>query len=145
MTKNNLPQAPLFNRANIATLLLILLAFNAAIRGVHRNVFFHWDKIPAAEAARQENRLQGIKMYLPKRGIVGFVQDPALPFIEKVRRYYLTQYTLVPLIILESDELDLIVANFEKETDLKKWVREKPFAVIKDLNNGVALLKRENQ
>lgn len=129
-------------RAKIATLLLIVLAFNAGIRSIQKNTFFHREKIPLDEATRQENRLQGLKRHLPQRGIVGFVQEASLPLIAKTKKYYLTQYTLVPLVVVESDQPDLIIANFSEDAVLKKWLQGKPFSVLENLNNGVALLKR---
>lgn len=125
--------------------LLLLLGFNSGIRLFIRTVLVDPQKTGVYAPTLQENRLKGLKNSLPARGVVGFVQDDSAQNVEKLRELFLTQYALVPLIVTKEEGHDLIIANFRTDIDLKKWLEQRPFIVLKDLKNGIALLRKETK
>lgn len=132
---------------NLRTILpvffLILLAFNSGIRLFVRTVLTGHPEID--RPTFQENRLKGLKESLPERAILGFVQEDSTQHVEKLREFFLTQYALVPLIITKGEGHDLIVANFKTDVDLKRWLEQRSFLVLKDLKNGVALIQKKTR
>lgn len=89
-----------------------------------RESFVHYGSVD--DVTRWENRLAGLKSRIPPNaGTVGYLSaDPQL--IE----FYLTQYTLIPLVLQRGAAYDWIIANYpgktiqvvlQKQLDLEKY------------------------
>lgn len=128
------------NRKEIATLLLLLLAFNCGIRLLKKSIFLDRSEVPLNKIDLQEKRLKGLKENLPPRGLVGFVNDTSQDPIEKLREHYVTQYLLTPLIVVDSKDQKLLIAYFKEDVQLNQWLQEETFVILKNFKNGVALL-----
>lgn len=131
-------------RRDIALILLILLAFNSGVRLLKNGL----DRSPEAlfsHSLHQEGRLKNLRSLLPPRGLVGFAQDTSLENVEKLREFYLTQYALAPLILVQNGEETMEVANFKDDLSLKRWLAGKNFGVLKDDGNGVAILQKRGK
>jgi hypothetical protein len=104
-------------------LLLVLVYVGAStVRWLQRGA--EWPARPAKdEISAYEHRFQELRSVLPARGVVGYLGDPeptqATPdqanaaALLHFRRYLLAQYTLAPLLLIESSEPELVIGNFE--------------------------------
>lgn len=132
-----------FRREDIATLLLVLLAFNCGLRLLKQSVFFDLKEMPISVVTFQENRLKGLIEVLPRQGVIGFAHDQTLEETERLQELFLTQYIFAPLIITEDKDEKQMIAYFKDDVQLNQWLKNKSFIILKDLKNGVALLQRE--
>jgi hypothetical protein len=61
---------------------------------------------------------------------------------ESVRRYYLTQYSLAPVVVAPDANRELVVANFSSASAIVRLAGAQGLTVEKNFGNGVALLRR---
>ena len=77
-------------------------------------------------------------------GTVGYLSDIA-PEQESVRKYYLTQYFLAPVVVAPDTKRELVVANFESPSAIAALASANGLTVQRDFQNGVALLRRKGR
>lgn len=90
-----------------------------------------------------EKRFHELKEILPARGIVGYVTDKAGDPADKVKAFFLTRYTLAPLVVIRNKKHQLIVGNFSDPIFNKEIYDKDGFITIKNFGNGVVLFRRE--
>jgi hypothetical protein len=130
----------------ITTGLLMLFALVSAARLVLRAVnqpHGGVDEITAYEA-----RFRGLQGTQPPHARLGYLSDtlPARagegdPGRLAFKRYLLAQYALLPVILRSGPDGELVLGNFDSLAD----TRHRPpqgFQVVRDLGNGVMLLRR---
>jgi hypothetical protein len=88
-----------------------------------------------------EQRFAELRTVLPPRGIVGYLSDTS-GSKESVRRYYLTQYSLAPVVVAPDANRELVVANFSSASAIVRLAGAQGLTVEKNFGNGVALLRR---
>jgi hypothetical protein len=88
-----------------------------------------------------ERRFAALRSLLPPRGIVGYLSDTS-GSKESVRRYYLTQYSLAPVVVAPDSNREQVVANFSSSSAIAALADTRGLTVEKDFGNGVALLRR---
>ena len=136
------------SRSGVALLLILLYAGVSAARWVHRAA-----ARPAASAQDEisayESRFRQLRSALPARGVVGYLGHPeptgATPrdsnaaALLHFRRYLLAQYSLAPVLLIESTDHELIVGNFYPES-----LPPAPpgFRLVRDFGDGVVLFRR---
>ncbi len=87
-------------------------------------------------------RFDGIKETLPERAVVGYFSDEAPKDTpEYGKGFFLTQYSLVPVIVIDSTDRDLVIGNLKNSSELS-LCEERGFTVLKDFGGGVVLLKK---
>ena len=83
-------------------------------------------------AARSDQRFAVLKPSLPQRGVIGYIGKPgALARGD----YYRAEYALAPLVVDDSPNHSLVLANFPDEPLLAP----PNLQLVKDFGNGVAL------
>jgi len=96
---------------------------------------------------KNEERFQQVRKLLPKRGVVGYITDltpPSVSADEYGRQYYITQYTLSPIIIVADSKMPLVIGNYCKQ--LESLLLSHPYLILlHDFGDGVALLANRNQ
>jgi hypothetical protein len=101
------------------------------------------------EVSRHEARLQAVKPALPGHGLVGYVSDepaeasdPASAAArQSFKRYLLTQYALVPIVLSRGPDGDLVVGDFTPSAP--GGVAAPPgFVMVQDFGGGVVLFRR---
>ncbi|MBI3795855.1 MAG: glycosyltransferase family 39 protein [Deltaproteobacteria bacterium] len=91
-----------------------------------------------SEVARQVKRLERPRRKVPAQATVGYLSDQP----DNLRYYYLTQYALAPVVVLQTPEVELVVGNF-LTTDTQTVLRQYPqFSLYEDFGDGVLLLSR---
>ena len=88
-----------------------------------------------------EQRFAALRTVLPPRGIVGYLSDTG-GNQDSLRRYYLTQYSLAPVVVAPDANRELVIANFSSPSTIARLADEHGLSVERDFGNGVALLKR---
>lgn len=135
-------------RAGMALLLVLLYAGASTIRWLQRAA--EW---PASEGQDEitayERRFDELRSELPPHGVVGYLGHPeptgATPqeanaaALLHFRRYLLAQYTLAPVLLIESTDPELIVGNFYPGT-----LPPVPagLQIVKDFGGGLVLFRR---
>ena len=90
-----------------------------------------------------EQRFAELRTLLPPRGVIGYLSDTS-GSQASVRRYYLTQYSLVPLVVAPDSDHERVVANFSSASAIAGLANAHGLTVEKDFGNGVALLRRRS-
>ena len=93
-------------RTNFDTLARACVLLGAI--GAVRIVYVHFVRedprgLPAAHAARIEDRYRALKAALPARGRVVYLSDAPLDGEEGARRYVQALYSLAPLVLMKDD------------------------------------------
>ncbi len=123
-------------RAKSAVLpVLVLLGYLVLAQGVLVNhVRLLLPKRHRAAGVRYEMRFQALRPLLPDRGIVGYASD-------RGREDFLrAQYVLAPLVLDQAGHHALIVANFSRDRARPDTINGRPYRILANLHNGVALL-----
>lgn len=87
------------------------------------------------------------KTLLPPHGMVGYISDKdpgdaiTAPF--GLAMYYLTQYTLAPVIVTATTQPEFIVGNFENENLIPGVAADYHLTLVKNFGNGVVLLQHQ--
>jgi len=95
------------------------------------------------ELSLYDSSFADIKKNMPGRGMIGYMADPDRYFA--LKKYYQTQYVLAPLILARDTSRDLIVCNFSDRNKFYEFVRKNNLAILNDLKNQVALVKKNNR
>jgi len=88
-------------------------------------------------ALRSEKRFAALRAQLPARGVIGYVGESENRGTED---YYLTQYSLAPLVIERSPNHPLVIASFPNSQP----VFPQNLELVRDFGNGVLLLSNKD-
>lgn len=96
-----------------------------------------------------EQRYAELRKLLPSRGVIGYVTDKKPEEIfysfRTLKEYYLTQYALSPVIVVNSQEPKIIVSNFTASSSMAKFLNDRRFMLLKNFGDGVALFERRSK
>lgn len=100
------------------------------------------------EVSRNEARFQALRAALPGHGVVGYISDlgattdPASSEArQSFKRYLLTQYALVPHVVVRNVDAGLVVGDFSASAPDGR-VTPAGFVMVKDFGEGVVLYRR---
>jgi hypothetical protein len=91
-----------------------------------------------------ERRFGALRESLPARGVVGYLSDEQ-EVNEATKKYYLTQYTLAPLIVVRDADRELVVGDFTHGGEGAPETVADRLRLVKDFGDGVALYAREER
>jgi hypothetical protein len=135
-------------RSGMALLLVLLYAGVSTVRWARRAAAW-----PAASAQDEitayESRFRVLRSALPSRGVVGYLghpeptsatpQDSNAAALLHFRRYLLAQYSLAPVLLIESTDHELIVGNFYPGSSPPA---PPGFRLFRDFGDGLVLFRR---
>lgn len=128
----------------IGILLLVTFSLLASIRLFTHAVNFRGVVIGNDDISCYENLFSELKKMLSGEKVVGYITDKAPEEIfadaDATAEYYLTQYAISPIIIDIRKRNGFIVGNFHTNW-LTNNAKDKKLLLIKDLGNGIMLLK----
>jgi hypothetical protein len=136
-------------RMQVGLLLISLFVGLAALQAL-RTAYATYRTIERPdEVSRHEARLQVLKPVLPGHGLVGYVSDepaqnsdPASAAArQSFKRYLLTQYALVPIVLSRGPDGDLVVGDFTGSAP-DGVVVPPGFVMAQDFGGGLALFRR---
>lgn len=128
-------------RIRIAVALILIYAGASTLHWLDRAA--EWPARSAQdEISAYQRRLEVLRPALPARGVVGYLGDPeptGAGALQHFRRYLLAQYSLAPVLLIESAEPDLVVGNF-----LPGATPAPPagFQLVRDFGDGLVLFRR---
>jgi hypothetical protein len=125
-------------RQTIAALIFILCSLLSSGRVLRdARTPAHAKKGAIDISQRSDERFATVKMSLPQRGVIGYIGEPgALARGD----YYLAEYALVPLVVNDSPNHPLVLANFP-DAPLPAPAH---MQLMEDFGNGVALFANKD-
>lgn len=142
-------------RARYGAGLLALIAFFGVSRVICRT---GPEAPPTLDAQVQSytDRYAALKDLLPLRGTVGYLSEgPGPPASEnqapdeteayQARWFMLTQYALAPVVVVRDPNRPLVVCNVQDPTRVSQVCQRPGLVLVRDLGNGIALLRRAQQ
>jgi hypothetical protein len=130
---------------------LALVLFYALVSGAA------WLKLAASATGRAapdeistyERRFQEVRAALPAQGVVGYLgrtdtagRSPAereTSSLRDFKHYLLAQYSLAPVVLIESTEPDFVLGNFDPE---RTPSTPAGFRIERDFGSGLVLFRR---
>lgn len=100
---------------------------------------------PVDETFRYEQQILLLRTFLPKTDRVGYLSDvaPVDPVLnaQTVKKYYLTQYALAPIVVRSGTKDEFIIGCF---SDPKlAAIQTTGLTVVKDFGDGLVLLRKK--
>jgi len=134
-------------RFKFALVALIVLAAWISDVGLLHRAAAELPKLTDAELIRRyAERLAGVKATLSPTSTVGYLSDreprDAVTDPYGVALYYITQYTLAPVVVSLSLEPPLVIGNFEQPAAAAEAAGAHQLTVVKNFGNGVFLFRR---
>jgi hypothetical protein len=88
-------------------------------------------------------RFEPLRRVLPAHATVGYEADSedALTDRQEVRRFYLTQYALAPVIVVAGVDRGLVVGNY-RDPGTCRICKSKDFMLAGDFGDGLMLFRR---
>jgi hypothetical protein len=98
--------------------------------------------VPSFGVEAFEKRFEALHQALPPHSVLGYVSDnPAADEVTSQGEFYLTQYTLAPVIIKPSTVEPLEVANFHIGKPSDDLLKAKFLVDVKDYGNDVHIYR----
>jgi len=91
---------------------------------------------------KYEERFESLLSMLPRGEKIDYITDPPGVFDKGIyeQRQRLANYLLAPY-LMNGDKY--VISDFHRPTNLNKVAKERDLIIVKDLETGVALFKRE--
>jgi hypothetical protein len=91
-------------------------------------------------------RFERLCRLLPAHATIGYEADSQNPLEDRqeVRRFYLTQYALAPVIVVAGTSREFVVANY-RDPDRCRVCKSPDFALVADLGEGLMLFRRTSR
>jgi hypothetical protein len=135
-------------RTRLALLVVFLYVGASTVRWLHRG-FQRPPQMAQDEISTYERRFAELRKALPPHGVVGYLGHPEPTGINPreanaaallhFRRYLLAQYTLAPLVLIESTEPEFVVGNFDPGFEIPERTG---LRLARDYGDGLVLLRR---
>ena len=94
-----------------------------------------WAQLPAVD-----NRLEPARRFfegVPAGSTVGYFRDPHDP-----KRYQLTQFALVPIVVIEGQDHQFLLVDFDSNDQLHRWLAEQELKSATIFGPGLALVEK---
>ena len=110
----NFPRIGYATRVKVGMLLLLIAT------GLINNLFYarvlRSSSSPLGQdyVSPADERFAQLKTDLPARGVVGYISDET-DVNERTKKYYMAQYALAPLIVVNNTSQPLVIGDFNKE------------------------------
>jgi hypothetical protein len=133
----NFPRIGYATRVKLGVLLLLVLT------ALLNNLFFVRLTRSASSPFGQDyvspadERFASLKTDLPAHGVVGYTSDET-DVNERTKKYYLAQYALAPLIVVNNTDQTLVIGDFNKEEAAVIG----NLVLLKRFENGVVLFRQ---
>src|SRR5262245_66461974 len=127
--------------AGVYLLALVTLASSASL--ARRAAIIGKDRAGGDEVSVLLRRLEPLRPSLPSHGTVGYEADAPDPLAarEDVRRFYLTQYAVAPIIVVAGVDRDLVIGDYRKP-DPCRVCKSREFTLAADFGDGLMLFRR---
>jgi len=128
----------------IAAALALVSAWAAGGRNDLRTSYWAWLKrLKPSAVAQTEQRLRPAGAVLPRHGVVGYLSDEDSYTTPGMRRYYLTQYALAPLVVSRSTRKEFVLGNFREPSKAAELARQNGLSLERDFGDGLMIFRRK--
>lgn len=134
-------------RVRAAAALVLMFAVGSCAQWIGKAVW-NLEAVRAEdEVSAYERRLAPLRTHLPRHAVVGYLSDPepeGLPRAqsrEHYRKFLLTRYSLVPVLVVRTTTPELVVGNFDDPSHADQAERLGLEAVSR-FDGGVVLFRR---
>jgi len=142
-------------RATAGLLLLVVLTGYAVMNLLWQSIRLYPVTQETDPVTIHEARIAQLRPLLPSSGAVGYVTtvenreifaaEKTFTNVEFLAQYVLTQYTLAPLIVLNSPDLPLVVGNFIDGPPAPGFLEKNGLVPLRDLGDGLILYRKERK
>jgi hypothetical protein len=89
-------------------------------------------------------RFEALRKALPTHATVGYETDSAdlLQDRAEVKRFYLAQYALAPVIVAADVDHDLVIGNYRDPSSNCRICRSTNFVLLSDFGDGLMLFRK---
>ena len=96
------------------------------------------------EISRYEARFWLLRSALPPKGVVGYLSDPWPPPFDGdwLKGFFLTQYALAPLVVVDSISPALVIGNF-RSVGPERNAADPTLVLVRDFGDGILLLRHQ--
>ncbi|MFQ5666425.1 MAG: hypothetical protein ACE5I7_08330 [Candidatus Binatia bacterium] len=134
-------------RACAAVGLLAAFALFSAARTLrHAAPVLLRGRLPADRITMNEGRFAALRTALAGHGVVGYLSplppDKLASSVQGIAQFYLTQYALAPVIVVNDPTQRFVVANFFGRAAPPARVHRPHLVTVHDFGGGVILLER---
>ncbi len=126
-------------KIKIVVALAILIALQSNVTNCIKEIKFYRKTRGVDEVTEYDRRFGRLKGMLPSHGVVGYVTDKKFD----AKAFYLTQYVLSPLIIVNNTEPKLIVAYFSDSSRSIQFCKDNNLFLLEKLDNNVMLFSKK--
>lgn len=127
----------------ISAILLSSIQFSLFNIKLYKNeIEFYPGGYPGKEEfSRHEEQFKAIKEALPSHGSIGYITDDISKGFNRESGYFVAQYMLSPLIVLNSADQEYVISNFYHPINPEIY---KKYNLVpeKDFGGGIILFKR---
>jgi hypothetical protein len=131
-------------RTLAAVTLLVLFAGAGSLRSLWRTAPELWSRRAPDPVTVNDRRFAPVLRALPAHGVVGYLSslpsDKLFNSALGVAHFYLTQYALSPVIVVNDANRELVVADAYRG---RRIAAPPPLVLLRDFGNGVALFVRK--
>jgi hypothetical protein len=134
-------------REHLGLVLVVAFALTSSARWLVKLVHTGDELRTPDEVSEYDRRLAPLRHRLPRGAVIGYVSDPALATVSKAegrkqyRKYLLTRYALVPVLVLRNQQPMLIVGNFDDPSSAEQAGRL-GLDPVEEFGNGIVLFRR---
>ena len=143
-------------RITLASIVLAILLLLGNLRQLRWTVSLDLSFIGHDEVTSHEKRFANVREFLPSHGIVGYVDDNSGQTVARFREYFLTQYTVAPIVLIDPNfsgtdsellkrEDVLIISNLHHSIPDHRIFTERHVTLLKDFGNGLRLYRSERK
>ena len=102
-------------------------------------------KLSSDKITLYEKRFGELKKELARKRVVGYFSEDPPHSLEYIENYFLTQYALLPVIVLPELNRDLVAGNFSKLAVPPQVVKQKDLYLLRDYGNGLVLYRGKEE
>jgi hypothetical protein len=144
-----------FRMTSVSIALAILLLLGN-LRQLRWTVSLDLSFIGHDEVTLHEKRFASVRELLPSHGIVGYIDDNSGQTVARFKEYFLTQYTVAPVVLIDPNfsgtdseilkrEDVLIISNLHHSVPDHRIFTDRYTTLLKDFGNGLQLYRSERK
>ena len=131
----------------LSVIALALFALFSNLKLFEQEFNINQDNIGLDSVSMYEEKIKGVRKILPAYGVIGYVTEREYKggalSADEAMMYFLTQYVLSPVIVVNGTEYDFVIGNFYKTGVQPAFLRNKNLTVYIVFKNGIVFYKTE--
>ena len=126
-------------KIRVVIALAILIALQSNVANCIRGIKSYRKTTDVDEVTLYDKRYERLKGMLPSHGVVGYFTDAKFD----AKAFYLTQYALSPVILVNNTEPKLILANFSDSSSRIQFCKDNNLFLLEKVDNNIMLFSKK--